>query len=146
MKYDYFIAGRWRNFKNIKPIVAAVRKTGKSVYCFIENEYDSHGVRNVREPQDIEALMKDNEALKDWQTNPTFRKIYETDMSALKDSHILMAVFPMGFSAHMELGVAYGMGKPCIGIGVPEKAETLYFMFDQIFPTINDFLKSEQFA
>lgn len=146
MKYDYFVAGRWRNFENIKPIINAIRKTGKRAYCFIENEYDGHGVKNEREPQDIEALMKANEALKDWQTNPTFRKIFDTDMNALRNSEAMVVVFPIGFSAHTELGVAYGLGKKCYGIGQPEKAETLYFMFDQIFPTVEDFIKSGQFA
>lgn len=145
-KYDYFIAGRWRNFKSIRPIAAKIRRADKSVYCFIENEYDGHGVRNEREPKDVESLMKSNESLKNWKINPTFRKIFETDMAALKQSAALILVFPAGFSAHMELGVAYGMGKKCYGIGKPEKAETLYFMFDQIFPTVDDFLKSSQFA
>lgn len=146
MKYDYFVAGRWRNFKNIRPIVAALRDAGKQVYCFIENEYDGHGIKNVPDPEDIESLMKENEALEGWQTNPTFRKIFETDMAALKKSKAIIVVFPIGFSAHMELSVAYGMGKKCIGIGSPEKAETLYFMFDKLFPTIDDYIKSEQFA
>lgn len=146
MKYDYFVAGRWRNFKSIQPIVDKLRSKGKTVYCFIENEYDGHGVKNERNPKDIESLMKQNEALENWHTNPTFRRIFETDMEALKNSSALIAVFPFGFSAHMELGVAYGSGKKCIGIGSPEKAETLYFMFEKIFPTIDDFIKSEQFA
>lgn len=146
MKYDYFIAGRWRNFKNIRPIVAVIRQTGKKIYCFIENEYNGHGVKNVREPQDIEVLMRENEALEDWHTNPTFRKIFDTDMKALRNSEEIVVVFPIGFSAHMELGVAYGLGKKCFGIGKPEKAETLYFMFDQIFPTVDDFIKSSHFA
>lgn len=146
MKYDYFVGGRWRNYKNIQPIVSKLRETGKNVYCFIENEYDSHGVKNVREPDDIEDLMKKNEALKDWKTNPTFRKIFETDMNALRNSTAMVVVFPFGFSAHMELGAAFGMGKKCFGIGQPEKAETLYFMFDKIFPTADDFINSEQFS
>lgn len=140
MKYDYFVAGRWRNYKNIGPVVNAIRAAGKSAYCFIENEYDGHGVKNERDPDDIEALMKANESLENWDTNPTFRKIFETDMKALKQSESLLVVFPIGFSAHMELGAAYGMGKKCFGIGRPEKAETLYFMFNQIFPTAEEFL------
>lgn len=143
MKYDYFIAGRWRNYKNIKPVVRAIRDTGKTAYCFIENEYDGDGVKNVRDPEDIEADMRQQEALEDWDTNTTFRKIFETDMQALRDSDAIVVVFPIGFSAHMELGVAYGMGKKCYGIGVPEKAETLYFMFDEIYPTIKDFLEEQ---
>src|SRR3989344_8257870 len=104
-KYDFFVAGRWRNYKNIRPIVKAIRNHGKTAYCFIENEYDGHGVKNVPEPDDIESVMKENEALPDWQANPTFRKIFETDMQGLRDSAALVVVFPIGFSAHTELGV-----------------------------------------
>jgi hypothetical protein len=138
MKYDFFVGGRWRNFKNIQPVADELRKAGKKVYCFVENEYDGHGVKNERNPKDVESLMKQNEALENWQNNPTFRKIFETDMSALKSSKAIVVVFPFGFSAHMELGVAYGMGKKCYGVGVPEKAETLYFMFNKIFPTVTE--------
>lgn len=141
MKYDYFVAGRWRNYKNIRPIVEKLRASGKTVYCFIENEYDGDGVKNESDPEDVEALMRDNEALKDWQTNPTFRKIYETDMDGLKNSTALVLVFSAGFSAHMELGAAFGMGKKCYGIGQPEKAETLYFMFNQIFRNVDEMVK-----
>ncbi len=140
-QYDYFVAGRWRNFKNIRPVAAKIRATGKTAYCFIENEYDGHGVKNELEPKDVESQMKDNESIKDWQNNPTFRKIFETDMQALRDSDAIVAVFPLGFSAHTELGAAYGMGKKCYGIGIPEKAETLYFIFDGIFPTVDEFVE-----
>lgn len=133
MKYDFFVAGRWRNHKNIRPVVAAIRAAGKTAYCFIENEYDGDNIRMHRDPEDIEADMAAQEALEDWDTNPTFRKIFETDMEGLRQSEAIVTVFPIGFSAHMELGIAYGMGKKCYGIGRPEKAETLYFMFDKIF-------------
>lgn len=147
MKYDYFIAGRWRNRDEIKKVVEKLRSAGKAVYCFIENEYDGHGIVQKTDPNhDIEAMMKTSESLKDWRTNPTFRKIFETDMEALKNSSALIAVFPFGFSAHMELGVAYGSGKKCIGIGSPEKAETLYFMFEKIYPTVGEFINSEHLA
>ena len=38
-KYDFFIAGRWRNKDNIKPVLDLVRSYGKSAYCFLENDY-----------------------------------------------------------------------------------------------------------
>ena len=39
----------------------------------------------------------------------------------------------------MELGAAFGMGKPCYGIGKPSKVETLYLMFDQLFDNLSSF-------
>jgi hypothetical protein len=87
-------------------------------------------------------MMGAIENLNDWQANPTFRKIFENDIAAERNSEAVIVVFPAGFSAHMELGAAYGMGKKCYGIGKPEKAETLYLMFDEIFPTLEDFIEN----
>lgn len=143
MKYDYFVAGRWRNHTAIREIVEKLRRAGKAVYCFIESEYDAHGIKFENNPNaDAEAMIAATERLDDWQTNPTFRKIFETDMQAERESEAFILVLPAGLAAHMEFGAAYGMGKKCYGIGEPEKAETLYLMFDDIFPDVDTFLTS----
>jgi hypothetical protein len=144
MKYDYFIAGKWRNRRQVENVMNALRSEGKKVYCFIENPYDGDGIRFDTKPDaDVEPMMSAIENLNDWQTNPTFKKIFENDMEAERTSEAIIVVFPAGFSAHMELGAAYGMGKKCYGIGKPEKAETLYLMFDDIFPTVGDFIEKQ---
>jgi hypothetical protein len=141
MKYDYFVAGRWRNHRNITPIVEKIRASGKKVYYFVENQYDAYDINADLEPDDLDAKMTEEEQMKDWRVDPLFRKIFETDMQGLKEAKAIVVVFPIGFSVHMELGAAYGMGKKCYGIGQPEKAETLYFIFDEIFPTAEKFLE-----
>ena len=149
MKYDYFVAGRWRNHEAIRTIVDAIRATGKKVYCFIDNEYDAHGVKfGGAASADADAMMSASENLADWQTNPTFREVFETDMQAQRDAKEFILVFPAGLAAHMELGAAYGMDKKCYGIGEIEKAETLYLMFEEIYPDVEDFLDAQvrQFA
>jgi len=58
-----------------------------------------------------------------------------------------LLVLPAGTSGHIEAGVAYGMGKKCFAFGKPEKTETLYQIFDEIFPNIEaleSWLRSEQ--
>lgn len=143
MKYDYFVAGRWRNHTAIREVTEKLRQAGKKVYCFIESEYDAHGIKFENNPDaDAEAMIAATEHLEDWQTNPTFRQIFETDMQAERESEAFTLVFPAGLAAHMEFGAAYGMGKKCYGIGEPEKAETLYLMFDDIFPDVDTFLTS----
>lgn len=143
-KYDYFISGRWRNRQNVLGVAEKLRTQDKSVYCFAENEYDAHGIKFDSNPEaDEERAMAEFEALSDWQTNPTFRQIFEDDMNALKDSEEFVLVLPAGLSAHMELGVAYGLGKKCYGIGSPEKAETLYLMFDEIYADVEAFINAQ---
>jgi nucleoside 2-deoxyribosyltransferase len=144
MKYDYFIAGRWRNHREIRKVLQAIRETDKKVYCFIDNAYDDDNVViDTALNADVEKFMNDLESIEDWQNNPTFRKIYENDMNGLRNAETFIMVLPAGLSAHMELGVAYGMGKKCYGIGRPEKTETLYLMFEEIFPDTASFLEAK---
>jgi len=144
-KHDVIVVGRWRNHHAIRDVVSQIRQAGKTVYCFIESEYDADGIKfETTEDADAESMIAATESLTDWQTNPTFQHIFETDMNALKDSDALVLVFPAGLSAHMELGAAYGMGKKCYGLGAPEKPETLYKMFDGLFQTTTELVR--QFA
>ena len=54
-------------------------------------------------------------------------------------------VLPAGKAAHIESGIAYGLGKKCYAIGEYETTDTLYNIFESIFENENeleDFLKS----
>lgn len=132
-KYDFFIAGRWRNKDNIKPVMDAVRESGHSAYCFIENEYEGEKVE-FKQDGDPEAFMKQSEELP--QNDPLIRKIFDTDITAERAADNFLLVLPAGIAGHIEAGAAYGMGKKCYAIGQLEKTETLYCIFDQIFPDI----------
>lgn len=135
-KYDYFVAGRWRNAENIKPVLDAVRASGHSAYCFIENDYKGEivelGMQN--DPHDFMARL---EALP--QDHPFIRKIFDIDMNAQRESERFVVVLPAGIAAHIEAGAAYGMGKKCYAVGQLEKLETLYCIFDRIFSTLEEF-------
>lgn len=133
--YDFFIAGRWRNKDNIKPVVDAVRASGKTAYCFIENAYEGEKLSfNIHSQSDIEKTMQASEAMS--QDDPMIRKIFHNDITGERESDNFLLVLPAGIAGHIEAGVAYGMGKKCYAIGKPEKTETLYCIFDKIFPDI----------
>lgn len=137
-KYDFFIAGRWRNKDNIKPVLDVVRASGKSAYCFIENSYEGEAVE-FKLDGDPEAFMKQSEELS--QTDPLIQKIFDTDISAERESNNFLLVLPAGIAGHIEAGAAYGMGKKCYAIGKPDKTETLYNIFDRIFPDLEELRK-----
>ena len=144
MKYDYFVAGRTRNRDAINEVVTKLRQAGSTVHCFTENSYDGDGIKfDVSANEDPEKMMATSENVTDWQSNPTFRKIFEADMNAERESQAFILVLPAGLAAHMELGAAYGMGKKCYAIGKIEKTETLYLMLDGVYDTVEEFLKSE---
>lgn len=132
-KYDFFIAGRWRNKDNIKPVLDVVRANGKTAYCFIENSYEGEAVE-FKIDEDPEVFMKKSEEMS--QDNPLIRKIFDNDITAERASDNFLLVLPAGIAGHIEAGVAYGMGKKCYAIGQLEKTETLYCVFDRIFPDI----------
>jgi arginine deiminase len=67
------------------------------------------------------------------------KQIFENDIQAQRDSDIFLLVLPAGISGHIEAGASYGMGKKCYAIGVSEKTETLYGIFEQIFPDLKAF-------
>jgi len=129
--YDFFIAGRWRNKDNIQPVLDAVRASGKTAYCFIENDYAGEAVE-FKKDGDPDEFMKQSEALP--QDDPLIRKIFEKDIAAERAANNFLLVLPAGIAGHIEAGAAYGMGKKCYAIGQLEKTETLYCVFDKIFP------------
>jgi len=133
-KYDFFIAGRWRNKDNIKPVLDIVRASGRSAYCFIENEYEGEEIE-FTVTGDPDAFMKQSEAMA--QDDPLICKIFETDITAEREAENFLLVLPAGIAGHIEAGAAYGMGKKCYAVGPVEKTETLYCIFEQIFPDID---------
>lgn len=134
-EYDFFIAGRWRNKDSIKQVLDTVRESGKTAYCFIENAYEGDRLSfNIDSQEDIEASMQASEAMP--QDDPMIRKIFEADITAEREADNFLLVLPAGIAGHIEAGVAYGMGKKCYAVGELEKTETLYCIFDKIFPDI----------
>ncbi len=64
-----------------------------------------------------------------------------------KNSKNLLLVLPAGTSAHIESGIAYGLGKKCYAIGEYEATDSLYNIFEEIFSSqteLEDFLKNIQ--
>lgn len=134
--YDYFIAGRWRNYKEVQKVLDVVRANGNSAYCFIENSYEGSKIAFTHDAS-IESVMQQMESLP--KDDAFVRHIFENDMQAQRESDSFILVLPAGISGHIEAGAAYGMGKKCYAIGLPEKTETLYGIFDDIFPDLPSF-------
>jgi hypothetical protein len=82
----------------------------------------------------IESIMQKLESLPS--DDRFIKQVFDNDMQAERDSDNFLLVLPAGISGHIEAGAAYGMGKKCFAVGVPEKTETLYSIFDEIFPDL----------
>lgn len=144
IKYDFFVGGKWRNHENIRKFLDVLSENDKTYYCFIDNSYNNDGIEiDSKQPSEVENFMKNLETIEDWRSNPTYRQIFENDMAGIRESKEVIIIFPAGPSVHMEIGAAYGMGKKCYAIGFPEKYETLYLMFEEMFPTVEAFVESK---
>lgn len=142
MRYDFFIASRWRNKEQVLDLAKKIRSKGKGVYCFIEGDGTEYELKDTTNQNTPEEFMKRFESISDWQTDANVKKIFDVDMNALKSSEALILLLPAGKSAHIESGVAYGSGKKCIVIGEQKETESLYLIFDEFYKNIDDFINS----
>lgn len=135
-KYDYFVSGKWRNRDKVISLTNAIRQKGYSVYCFLEAQ---HSVDRVDD--DPEKSMQEFEKL-DWRNDNYIKNVFQNDMRGERNSSKFVMLLPAGKSCHIEAGVAYGLGKKCILIGEQKIAESLYLIFDEVYPTENAFLET----
>lgn len=140
-KYKFFIAGRTRNKENILKICNIFEELNISHYCFLKNE-NSH--------KEAGLDINDNNLADTFESlgleSPSVRTIFEHDLSGEKNSDNFLLVLPAGKSAHIEAGIAYGLGKKCYAIGEYDVTDSLYLIFDKIFKDENElknFLKNE---
>ena len=132
-KYEFFIAGRARNKENILRICDLFDKYSISYYCFLKNEDDwGYGNKN----QTPEEKQKEFEKLN--LKSEVVLRLFHEDLEGEKESKNLLLVLPAGKAAHIDSGIAYGLGKTCYAIGEYEATDTLYNIFEKIFSNENE--------
>ncbi len=134
---DYTIISKFRNKDNCDLLVKKLQEKGKTCYNFCDTPVDPNNPDAHPEEQ-----MKAFESVKDFFNNSRYKEIFDKDLRGLKNAEKVIMLLPAGNSVHMEAGVAYGLGKPLILIGEPEKPETLYLIFNERYKTIDEFLKT----
>ena len=127
-KYEFFIAGRARNKENILKICDLFDKYNISYYCFLKNE-DNWGYGNKN--QTPEERQNEFELLN--LKSDIVLNLFNTDLEGEKSSKKFLLVLPAGKAAHIEAGIAYGLGKKCYAIGEYDATDTLYNIFETIF-------------
>ena len=132
---DYTIISRFRNKQQCDLLVRKLQDKGKTCYNFSEQSGDPKNPDAHPEEQ-----MKVFEATKDFLNNEMFQTYFKRDLDGLKNAQKVILLLPAGTSAHIEAGIAYGLNKPLILIGEPEKPETLYLIFKERYATIDEFL------
>lgn len=134
---DYSIISKFRNKKQCELLIEELKKRGKTCYNFCEVPTDPANPNAKPEDQ-----MKKFESVKDFFNDDYFRYLFNRDLDGLKNAGKIILLLPAGTSAHIEAGIAYGLGKPLVLIGEPEKPDTLYLIFEERYRTIDEFLKT----
>ncbi|MDP2671741.1 MAG: hypothetical protein Q8P13_04785 [bacterium] len=142
MKYDYFIASRWRNKETVVDFAGKIKAKGKTVYCFVDSDGAEYKLQEWERNYSPEQFMEKFESIPNWKNSPHVKEIFDVGMNALKESSALILLLPAGKSAHLEAGVAFGMGKKCILVGEQKETESLYLIFEEAYPSIEDFIKT----
>jgi nucleoside 2-deoxyribosyltransferase len=120
---DFFVAGSWRNSDAIEKVLVTLDEVKASAYCFVRVGYSAAAA----------ALATPGGADEADPGSPAIRELFEQDIGALRAADRFLLVLPAGQAAHIEAGIAYGLGKPCYAVGPVERSETLYRIFDDMF-------------
>lgn len=134
---DYTIISRFRNKEQCEYLIEKLKEKGKTCYNFCEMPADPNNPDAHPEEQ-----MKYHESVKDFYNDPYFKHMFERDLNGLKNAEKVIMLLPAGKSAHVEAGIAFGIGKPLILIGEPEKPESLYLIFGERHKKIEEFLET----
>ncbi|MEA2092581.1 MAG: hypothetical protein U9P61_01265 [Patescibacteria group bacterium] len=134
---NYIIISKFRNKDNCELLSKKLKEKGKTCFNFWDIPADPNNPEANPEEQ-----MKNFEETDNFFDNDHFQKIFEKDLEGLKNAEKVIMLLPAGNSVHMEVGIAYGLGKPIILIGKPEKPESLYLIFNERYENINEFLRT----
>lgn len=132
---NYTIVSRFRNKEQCELLIEKLLQKGKTCYNFClkpadPNNPDAHPEKQMEYFESVENFFE----------NEYFKEVFEEDLEGLKNAEKVILLLPAGISAHMEAGIAFGLGKPLILIGEPEKPETLYLMFNERYGNMEEFL------
>lgn len=132
---DFTLISRFRNKEQCELLIKKLEEKGKSCYNFCKLPADKNNPNAHPEDQ-----MKVFESVKDFHNDEYYKQIFEEDLEGLKNAEKVILLLPAGTSAHMEAGIAFGIGKPLVLIGEPEKPETLYLVFNERYKDMDEFL------
>jgi hypothetical protein len=120
---DFFVAGSWRNRDAIDQVLTVLDEAGASAYCFVRVGYSAAAAALATPGGADEADLG----------SPAIRELFEQDLEALRAADRFLLVLPAGQAAHIEAGIAYGLGTPCYAVGPVERSETLFRIFSGMF-------------
>jgi hypothetical protein len=133
----FFIASPWRNQDAVRSLTDALTKRGYEMYSFLDS-----GANLATGTSVMDELKSFSKSVTDWEDNPFISKIFESEMKALRECDAVILLTPAGRSSLTEAGIAYGMGKKVILVGLVDHPEIVYRMCASRFQSVEEFLNS----
>jgi len=131
----FFIASPWRNKDAVRSLADALTARGHSAYSFLDN-----GANLATGVSVIDEFKQFGQSMVDWEDDPLIERIFESEMQALRDSDAVILLEPAGHSSLAEAGIAYGMGKKVVLIGLALHPEVVYRICGSRYPNADGFL------
>ena len=88
----------------------------------------------------IEEFNNFGASIADWEGDSLIERIFASEMQALRESDAVILLEPAGRSSLTEAGIAYGMGKRVVLVGLVEHPEVVYRICGSHYPSIEAFL------
>lgn len=131
----FFIASPWRNKDAVKRMTDALAARGHFAYSFLDN-----GANLATGAPVCEERKAFGHSMVDWEDDPLIERIFASETQALKDSDVVILLEPAGKSSLTEAGIAYGMGKRVVRVGLVEHPEVVYRICGIRYPNVEAFL------
>jgi hypothetical protein len=132
----FFIASPWRNKDAVRALTDALAlRRGHAAYSFLES-----GANLATGASVIEEVKQFCRSMADWEDDPLVVQIFESEMQALRESDAVILLEPAGRSSLAEAGIAYGMGKPVVLVGLVDHPEVVYRICGNRYPSAEAFL------
>lgn len=93
------------------------------------------GTSVVEEFKDFRSALNNGQ-----DDDPRIKQVFESEMKSLTDSDAVILLEPAGRSSLTEAGIAYGMGKKIILVGLVEQPGVVYRICERRYPSVDSFL------
>ena len=131
----FFIASPWRNKDAVQRLTGALTARGHAAYSFL------HSGANLATGMSVmEEFKQFSHSMENWEDDPSIEHIFASEMQALTDSDALILLEPAGRSSLTEAGIAYGMGKRVVLVGLAEHPEIVHLICESRYPSTEAFL------
>jgi hypothetical protein len=131
----FFIASPWRNKEAVKDLTDALKLRGHTAYSFLDS-----GANLATGTSVIEEFKAFGRSMVDWEDAPLIKNIFDSEMRVLGDCDAVLLLEPSGSASLAEAGIAYGLGKQIMLIGLVEHPEVVYRICGSRYATVEAFL------